>query len=219
VVLYPGLIDECGGVVKERAEAEGLFVVSTLKEPYRVEGKKTMGYDVVHELGEVPEVIVYPTGGGTGIVGMWKAFDEMEAMGWIDSRRPRMVTVQATGCAPIVKAFEDNTEHATRWQNAKTTASGLRVPAAVGDFLVLNALRESNGTAIAVDDTALLESSRTLGAGSGVLAAPEGGACLAAAQQLAQQGWIQPDERVVLFNTGTALSYASAWSLHRFATS
>ncbi len=211
VVLHDGLIDACGRVVAERAAREGWFDCSTLKEPYRAEGKKTMGYDLVRDLGEVPDVVVYPTGGGTGIVGMAKAFDEMEALGWIGARRPRMVSVQAAGCAPIVRAFEGGADEAAPWADAHTAASGLRVPRAVGDRLILAALRASSGTALAVTDAEMVRGAAALGAGAGVLAAPEGGACWAAAERLAAAGWIRPGERVVLFNTGSALSYIDAY--------
>jgi threonine synthase len=182
--------------------------MSTLKEPYRVEGKKTMGFELWEQLGgRLPDVIVYPTGGGTGLIGMWKAFSEMEALGWISGARPRMISVQAEGCAPIVRAFHSGRDQADPWENPSTLASGLRVPAAVGDRLMLRAIRESGGTALAVPDEEMTECSRLLGATEGILAAPEGGAVVAAARRLIQQGIIRPDDTTVLFNTGTALSY------------
>lgn len=213
VTLVDGLINDCGAQVKHGVTEHGWFDVSTLKEPYRLEGKKTMGYELAEQLNwTLPDVIIYPTGGGTGLVGMWKAFDEMEQMGFIGSERPRMVTVQSEGCAPIVKAFEEGTEHAALWQGAKTVADGLRVPVAVGDFLILNALRESNGTAVAVSDGEMLDYARVMGRNTGIFPAPEGAACLAAQVKLLRDGWIQPDETVVLFNTGTGLKYAHLWA-------
>ena len=213
VTLVNGLINDCGVRVREGAQAHGWFDVSTLKEPYRVEGKKTMGYELAEQMGwTLPDVIIYPTGGGTGMVGMWKAFDEMEQMGLIGPARPRMVTVQAETCAPIVRAFEQGAEHAELWQGAHTVADGLRVPVAVGDFLVLRAIRESSGTALAVSDQEMLTLARTMGSKTGIFPAPEGAACLAAQIRLLATGWIQPDERVVLFNTGTGLKYAHLWT-------
>lgn len=212
VTLVNGLINDCGARVREGAAEFGWFDVSTLKEPYRIEGKKTMGYELAEQLGwKLPDVIIYPTGGGTGLIGMWKAFDEMEQMGLIDSKRPRMVSVQSTGCAPIVRAFETDTEHAELWQGAKTVADGLRVPVAVGDFLILRAIRESGGTALAVEDSEMLEYAGVMGSLTGIFPAPEGAACLAAQVRLLNDGWIKPDETVVLFNTGTGLKYAHLW--------
>jgi threonine synthase len=212
VTLVDGLITDCGKIVAERKEAEGWFDVSTLKEPYRVEGKKTMGYELAEQLGwELPDVILYPTGGGTGLIGMWKAFDEMEALGWIGSRRPRMVSVQASGCAPIVRAFEAGERFAAEFPDAHTVASGLRVPRAVGDFLILDAVRASGGTALAVSDDALVEGVREIASSEGVFAAPEGGACVAALADLVARGEISRDERVVLFNTGTGVKYLEAF--------
>lgn len=213
VLLVDGLIDECGRRVREGCERYGWFDLSTLKEPFRIEGKKTMGYelalDFANEAGAValPDVVVYPTGGGTGLIGMWKAFDEMQALGWIGPERPRLVVVQAANCAPIVHAFESGSDHAERVADASTVAAGLRVPAAIGDFLILRALRETRGTALSVTDDALLEGAEELVRFQGVLAAPEGGATWAAAKQLLEVGWIRPEERVVLFNTGSALTY------------
>ncbi len=206
--LLDGLISDCGRVVKQGAEEHGWFDVSTLKEPYRVEGKKTMGYELFEQLGgRLPDAIVYPTGGGTGLVGMWKAFGEMEALGWIGSERPRMYSVQAAGCAPMVRAFEAGEDHATPWEGAYTYASGLRVPGAVGDFLILRALRESGGSAVAVTDSTMEEWVMHLGADSGIFAAPEGGAVAAATVELLARGEIRDSDEVVLFNTGSGLKY------------
>jgi threonine synthase len=191
----------------------GWFDVSTLREPYRIEGKKTMGYELAEQMQwQLPDVIIYPTGGGTGMVGMWKAFAEMEAMGLIGAKRPRMVTVQSEGCAPMVRAFVQEDEFAEPWQGAKTVADGLRVPAAVGDFLILAALRESHGTAIAVSDQEMLHYSQVMGKHTGIFPAPEGAATLAAQIHLLEQGWIKPEETVVLFNTGSGLKYAHLWA-------
>jgi threonine synthase len=213
VTLVDGLITDCGVRVREGAQQYGWFDVSTLKEPYRIEGKKTMGYEIAEQLGwTLPDVIIYPTGGGTGLIGMWKAFAEMEEMGLIDSRRPRMVTVQSTGCAPMVRAFEEGTEFAEMWKGAKTVADGLRVPAAVGDFLILEALRESNGTALAIPDEEMIHYAKVMGKHTGIFPAPEGAATLAAQIHLLEQGWIKPSETVVLFNTGTGLKYSHLWA-------
>lgn len=212
VTLIDGLITDCGAEVARRKEREGWFDVSTLKEPYRVEGKKTLGYELAEQLDwQLPDVVIYPTGGGTGLVGMWKAFAEMEALGWIDDRRPRMVTVQSEGCAPIVRAFEEGRRHAEEFPNAETVASGLRVPKAIGDFLILDALRESGGAAIAVSDEELLAAVREIGAAEGVFVAPEGAACLPALRELIERGEVKPDERVVLFNTGAGVKYLEAF--------
>jgi len=213
VTLMDGLITDCGAEVGRRKEAEGWFDVSTLKEPYRVEGKKTLGYELAEQLNwELPEVIIYPTGGGTGLIGMWKAFDEMERMGWIGSKRPRMVTVQAAGCAPIVRAFEEGKRFADEFPNAATTASGLRVPKAIGDFLILDALRESGGTAIAVTDEELIAATREIGASEGVFCAPEGAACLPALRKLIDSGDVSSRDRVVLFNTGSGVKYMESFA-------
>ena len=183
--------------------------VSTLKEPYRLEGKKTMGYEIVEQMGwRVPDIVLYPTGGGTGLIGIWKAVEEMAALGWIDDARPRMVAVQAAGCAPIVKAFHEGAEVSQPWPDARTLAAGLRVPKALGDRLILRTLRESNGTAVAVSDDAILDAQRELAEREGLLVCPEGAATLAALHQLLQEGWIAPHERVVLLNTGSGLKYA-----------
>jgi threonine synthase len=211
VTLMDGLITDCGAEVGRRKEAEGWFDVSTLKEPYRVEGKKTLGYEVAEQLNwELPDVIIYPTGGGTGLIGMWKAFDEMERMGWIGSKRPRMVTVQAAGCAPIVRAIEEGKRFADEFPNAATTASGLRVPKAIGDFLILDALRESGGTAVSVTDEELIAATREIGAAEGVFCAPEGAACLPALRKLIDSGDVKTSDRVVLFNTGSGVKYIEA---------
>ncbi len=213
VTLMDGLITDCGAEVARRKEAEGWFDVSTLKEPYRIEGKKTMGYELAEQFDwELPDVIIYPTGGGTGLIGMWKAFDEMEAMGWIGSKRPRMVTVQASGCAPIVRAFEEGKRFADEFPNAQTTASGLRVPRAIGDFLILDALRASGGTAISVTDKELIDATKVIGAAEGIFCAPEGAACLPALKKLMAGGSVKPDERVVLFNTGSGVKYIESFS-------
>ncbi|NJN16152.1 MAG: threonine synthase [Oscillochloris sp.] len=209
VTLVNGLINDCGVKVREGAAIHGWFDVSTLKEPYRVEGKKTMGYELAEQLNwRLPDLILYPTGGGTGLIGMWKAFDELEQMGLIGSERPRMISVQAAGCAPIVRAFEAGDEHAQLWEGAYTLADGLRVPVAVGDFLILRAVRASGGTALAIDDATMLAATRKLGALSGIFAAPEGGACLAALEHLIDQGAVGRDETVVIFNTGSGAKYA-----------
>ena len=203
VTLIDGLITDAGKIVAERKEDEGWFDVSTLKEPYRVEGKKTMGLEIAEQFNwELPDVIVYPTGGGTGIVGMWKVFQELEAIGWIDAKRPRMISVQSSGCAPIVKAWQDGATEAEPWDNAQTTAAGLRVPQAVGDFLILDAIYQSNGAAIAVTDDEIQEAMATLATHEGILACPEGAATVAGLSKLVAAGEIQPDNRVVLFNTG-----------------
>jgi threonine synthase len=213
VTLMDGLITDCGAEVARRKEAEGWFDVSTLKEPYRVEGKKTLGYELAEQLDwKLPDVIVYPTGGGTGLIGMWKAFDEMEQMGWIDSKRPRMVSVQASGCAPIVRAFEEGKRFADEFPNANTVASGLRVPRAIGDFLILDAIRDSGGTAIAVTDKELIKATREIGAAEGVFCAPEGAACLPALRKMLEQGEVRTNESVVLFNTGAGVKYLEAFS-------
>jgi threonine synthase len=208
VFLVDGLIDDCGKLVAEGEKAVGWFNCSTLREPYRIEGKKTMGIELAEQLGwEVPDVIFYPTGGGTGIIGMWKAFDELEAIGWIGSKRPRMVVVQAAGCAPMVKAWQDGVEHAPRWEDAHTFAAGIRVPQAVGDFLILRAVRDSGGFAIAVDDEAISEAWREVAAEEGLLLCPEGAATYAAYRQAVADGRVAPGERAVLFNCATGLKY------------
>lgn len=211
VRLIQGLITDAAARVAEGVKAHGWFDLSTLKEPYRVEGKKTMGYELFEQFdGRLPDVIVYPTGGGTGLVGMWKAFAEMEQLGWIGSQRPRMVAVQATGCAPIVRAWEKNEDFAEPWTDAHTYASGLRVPRAIGDFLILQGIRESSGAAIAVSDAQMEEAVRLVGRTTGIFAAPEGGATAAAIPLLIERGWLAADEEVVLFNTGSGLKYVTA---------
>jgi threonine synthase len=203
-----GLIDDCGKIVGAGKETVGWFDTSTLKEPYRIEGKKTMGLELAEQLGwELPDVIFYPTGGGTGLIGMWKAFAELEAIGFIGTKRPRMVAVQATGCAPMVKAYEDGVEHAPRWENAATIASGIRVPQAVGDFLILRAVRESGGFAIAVDDDAIQAGLDEVAGKEGFLLCPEGAATYAAWQTSLKDGRIAPNDRCVLFNCATGLKY------------
>src|SRR5437763_788370 len=212
VTLMDGLITDCGAEVARCKEAEGWFDVSTLKEPYRVEGKKTLGYELAEQLDwELPDVIIYPTGGGTGLIGMWKAFDEMEQMGWIGETRPRMVTVQAAGCAPIVRAFEEGKRFADEFPNAATTASGLRVPRAIGDFLILDALRASGGTALSVTDEELIAATREIGASEGLFCAPEGAACLPALRKLMTAGDVKESDRVVLFNTGAGVKYLESY--------
>jgi len=203
-----GLIDDCGKLVGRGREVTGWFEMSTLKEPYRIEGKKTMGVELAEQLGwEVPDVIFYPTGGGTGLIGMWKAFAELDAIGFIGSKRPRMVAVQASGCAPMVRAFEEGETHARRWENAHTIASGIRVPAAIGDFLILAAVRESGGYAIAVDDAAIEASLREVATQEGFLLCPEGAATHAAYRQSLRDGRINASDRVVLFNCASGLKY------------
>lgn len=212
ITLIDGLITDCGKAAAEGIKKFNRFDVSTLKEPYRLEGKKTMGYELAEQLNwTLPDVIIYPTGGGTGLIGMWKAFQEMEELGWISAKRPRMVTVQSDGCAPMVRAFEQQDEFAQMWQGARTIADGLRVPAAVGDFLILQALRESQGTAIAVTDQDMLEAASMMGRTQGIFACPEGGATLAAFTKLRQTEWIHDGDTVVLFNTGSGHKYSHLW--------
>ena len=208
VYLVDGLIDDCGKLVAEGEKSVGWFNCSTLREPYRIEGKKTMGIELAEQLGwELPDVIFYPTGGGTGIIGMWKAFAELEALGWIGKKRPRMVVVQASGCAPMVKAWEAGEEHAPRWQDAHTFAAGIRVPQAVGDFLILRAVRDSGGFATAVDDEAIMRAWREVAAEEGLLLCPEGAATYAAYKQAIAEGRVGSGERAVLFNCATGLKY------------
>lgn len=206
--LVNGLISDAAKEAAAEAKTHGWFDVSTFKEPFRVEGKKTMGFEVAEAFGwELPDVIIYPTGGGTGLVGMWKAFQELEDMGWIGPKRPRMVSVQSTGCAPVVRAFSENRERTEPWQNAETIAYGLRVPNAFADRLILRALRESGGTAVSVSDETILDAQSRLGRLEGIFAAPEGAATVAAAEELYRRKLIEPVEKVVLFNTGTGLKY------------
>jgi threonine synthase len=209
VTLVDGLITDAGRIAAETGGPLGWYDVSTLKEPYRIEGKKTMAYELAEQMNwEWPDWIIYPTGGGTGMVGMWKAFDEIERIGWVrGTKRPRMVSVQAENCAPIVRAFQQGTEKAAAWENASTLADGLRVPRAIGDFLILRAIRESGGTALAVTDRSMVDGMLAIGKHAGVSAAPEGGAALVAIQRLVEDGSIKPHESVVLFNTGGALKY------------
>ncbi len=209
VYRVEGLIDDCGRLVARHGPGQGWFDVSTLKEPYRIEGKKTMGLELALQMDwRLPDVIFYPTGGGTGLIGMWKAFRELRALGWLaDERMPRMVAVQAAGCAPIVRAFESGAEQAERWDNASTVAAGIRVPAVVGDFLILRAVRESGGFAIAVSDEAILAARDEAASREGVLLCPEGAATLAAWRQAVSTGLVGPDDRAVLFNCATGLKY------------
>ncbi|MCP4868029.1 MAG: threonine synthase [Proteobacteria bacterium] len=209
VVTVDGSIANAGAALKPVAESNGWFPLSTLKEPYRIEGKKVMGYELFYDLGRLPDVILYPTGGGTGLIGMWKAFDEMERLGWIGPERPRMVVVQTTGCAPIVKAFKRKEwDGATPIKNPKKTAAfGLRVPGALGDFLMLRCLRDSRGTAIAIDEIDLLDGAKAMAQKLGIQCSAEGGACVAAARQLRSKGWIDRNDITVIFNTGHALNY------------
>lgn len=208
VYCVNGLINDCGKIVGEGKEKAGWFDVSTLKEPYRIEGKKTMGLELAEQLRwELPDAIFYPTGGGTGLIGMWKAFDELEAIGWIGSKRPKMIAVQAAGCAPIVKAWEEGEEHAPLWEDAWTAAAGIRVPIAVGDFLILRAVRESQGFAVAVEEKAIFDAWREVGQSEGLLLCPEGAATYAAYRQSLDDGRIDRSDRVVLFNCATGLKY------------
>ncbi len=212
ITLVDGLITDAGRLALQEAKKFDRFDLSTLKEPYRLEGKKTMGFELAEQMEwQLPDVIIYPTGGGTGLVGMWKAFDEMEALGWIGSQRPRMVTVQAEGCAPIVKAFREGREFADPWPNASTIADGLRVPAAVGDFLILRTLHHSNGTAITVTDAEMMTAAALFGKTQGLFVSPESAATLAALQKLLSSGWINEKETVVLFHTGSGYKYSHLW--------
>jgi threonine synthase len=212
VIKLNGLISDCGKYVAERKDREGWYDVSTLKEPYRVEGKKTMGYELWEQFaGKLPDVILYPTGGGVGLIGMCKAFDEMQEMGWIGKERPRMVVVQAEGCAPVVKAWESHREAAEFFPNAATIASGLRVPGPLGDRMMLRMLHQTKGTALTVTDAEMLQAGRELASLEGVFAAPEGAATVIGARKLVSAGWINPEETVVLFNTGTGYKYSEAW--------
>ena len=212
VALIDGLITDCGAEIAKRKGVEGWFDMSTLKEPYRVEGKKTLGYELAEQLGwALPDAILYPTGGGTGLIGMWKAFDEMETLGWIGKERPRMFSVQATGCAPIVRAFENGDSKAAEFPNAHTCASGLRVPKAIGDFLILEILRQSNGGAVAVDDEEMMRVTHEVGSSEGLFVAPEGAACFAALKLLLSSGKIASNERVVIFNTGSGIKYLDCY--------
>ena len=213
VTLVNGLISDCARMLSERKQREQWFEVSTLKEPYRIEGKKTMGYEVAEQFGwELPDVILYPCGGGVGLIGMWKAFDELTELGWIGSKRPKMVAVQAAGCAPIVQAFQSGKATSEAWQGATTVASGLRVPKALGDFLVLKAVRESDGAAIAISDEEMLDAGVELAKLEGVFPAPEGGACVAAIPHLLKSGVVRSTDRVLIYNTGSGLKYLEAYA-------
>lgn len=213
VTLVNGLISDCAKLVAEQGPREGWFDLSTLKEPYRIEGKKTMGYELAEQLGwKLPDAILYPTGGGVGMIGMWKAFAEMEALGWIGSKRPKMIAVQAEGCQPVVRAFVQGTPRSQFWEGAATVASGLRVPKPLGDFLVLEAVRNSGGTAIAISDAELIDAGIQLAEEEGIFASPEGAACVAAVDHLVQAGFLSRDEEVVIYNTGSGLKYLEAYS-------
>jgi threonine synthase len=212
VTLIDGLITDCGREIAQRKPAEGWFDMSTLKEPYRLEGKKTLGYELAEQCEwKLPDAILYPTGGGTGLIGMWKAFDEMEALGWIGNKRPRMFAVQAAGCAPIVRAFESGEKTAAEYPDAHTIASGLRVPKAIGDFLMLNILRQSNGGAVAIDDEEMIRITHEVGATEGLFVSPEAAACFAALKLLHRNGKIGSGERVVIFNTGSGIKYLESY--------
>ena len=214
VYLVDGLINDAGKIVRENSAARGWFDVSTLKEPYRAEGKKTMGYEIAEQLGwSLPDAIIYPTGGGTGIVGMWKAFAEMEELGLIDSRRPKMICVQSTGCAPIVEAFERGERHAPLFEDAQTLAPGIRVPIAIGDYLILDAIRESGGTALTVTDEEILAATREVAASDGLYGSPEAAATFVAARKLAERGFLRGDEQVIVFNTGAGLKHTELIAL------
>lgn len=220
VTLVDGLISDCAKLVAAGSGANGWFDMSTLKEPYRIEGKKTMGYELAEQLHwQLPDAIFYPTGGGVGLIGMWKAFDEMQALGWIPDKRPKMIAVQAEGCRPVVDAFERGLSRCEFWENAHTVASGLRVPRPLGDLLILDALRASNGTAIAVSDSELLDAGLRLAAEEGMFVAPEGAACVTALEKLLAQGFLKPKDRIVIYNTGSGLKYLEAYSTRfpRFA--
>jgi len=215
VTLVDGLISDCAKRVAEGKATEGWFDLSTLKEPYRIEGKKTMGLEAAEQFGwKLPDAIFYPTGGGVGIIGMWKAFEELEQLGWIGRKRPKMIAVQAEGCPPIVRAFEQNAEFSEFYQNASTLASGLRVPKALGDFLVLRAVRESGGTAITVSDDETMQATARLAESEGLFIAPEGGACIAALKKLRKSGFLNKSERILIYNTGSGYKYIDVWSQH-----
>ena len=215
VRLVDGLISDCGRLVAAGKATENWFEVSTLKEPYRIEGKKTMGIEAAEQFGwELPDAIFYPTGGGVGMIGMWKAFDELEQLGWIGPKRPKMISVQAEGCAPIVRAFAAGAESSEFWQHAATVASGLRVPKALGDFLVLHAVRASGGTAVAVSERDLLQGGEDLATHEGLFVAPEGGACIAALATLRRSGFLAADDRILIYNTGSGYKYLEAWTSH-----
>ena len=213
VTLVDGLISDCAKIVAAGKDTEGWFDVSTLKEPYRIEGKKTMGYELAEQMRwELPDVIFYPTGGGVGLIGMWKAFEEMEQLGWITSKRPKMIAVQVEGCQPVVRAYEAGETRSTFWENAHTVASGLRVPKPLGDFLILDAVRKSGGCAIAVSDDELIDAGIELATAEGMFVAPEGSACVAALRKLLASGFLKANERIVIYNTGSGLKYLEAYS-------
>jgi len=213
VILVDGLISDCARRVAEGRESEGWFDMSTLKEPYRIEGKKTMGLEAAEQFDwNLPDAIFYPTGGGVGMIGMWKAFEELEALGWIGPKRPKMIAVQAEGCQPIVRAFEQGAESGTFWDGASTIASGLRVPKALGDFLVLQAVRESHGTVVAVSDREMMEAGKELASHEGLFVAPEGAACIAALKNLRRSGFLHQNDRILVYNTGSGYKYLEAWS-------
>src|SRR5579862_6628863 len=222
LTLVDGLISDCGRMVAERKDKEGWFDVSTLKEPFRVEGKKTMGYEAAEQMGwKLPDAILYPTGGGVGLIGMWKAFDEMEELAWIEGgKRPKMICVQAEGCAPIPKALEEGAAASQAWPDAHTLAAGLRVPKAYGDFIILDIIRKSGGTAVAVSDDAIMQAVKQMASEEGIFPAPEGAAALAAYQRLLQSGFLRPSDKVVLFNTGSGYKYldvmAKFWGVDGF---
>jgi threonine synthase len=214
VTLVDGLISDCGRIVAERKQAEGWFEVSTLKEPYRIEGKKTMGYEVAEQFGwELPDAILYPAGGGVGLIGMWKAFEEMEDLGWIGAKRPKMIAVQAEGCQPVVRAFEAGADRSEFYAGASTVASGLRVPKPLGDALMLRAIRDSDGCAVAVSDAEMLDAGVELASDEGIFAAPEGGACVAAVRKLLGSGFLKSSERILIYNTGAGVKYLEAYSV------
>jgi threonine synthase len=216
VQLIDGLITDCGAEIARRKDKEGWFDMSTLKEPYRVEGKKTLGYELAEQLNwQLPDAFIYPTGGGTGVIGMWKAFDEMEALGWLDDKRPRMFAVQASGCAPIVHAFDAGQNFASEFAGAHTIASGLRVPKAIGDFLILKILRQSNGGAISIDDDEMIRAAHDVGSKEGLFFCPEAAACFAALKRLCALGKIAADESVVIFNTGSGIKYLECYEEYR----
>lgn len=222
LTLVDGLISDCGRIVAERSPREGWFEVSTLKEPYRIEGKKTMGFEIAEQFGwELPDAILYPAGGGVGLIGMWKAFDELEALGWIGSKRPKLIAVQAEGCQPVVRAFQNGDDVSEMWKDAYTVAAGLRVPKPLGDRLMLKAIRQTGGVAIAITDQEMLDAGIELATEEGIFAAPEGGACVAAVRKLLSDGVLKASERIVIYNTGAGTKYLEAYSTRfprRFAT-
>jgi threonine synthase len=212
-VLVDGLISDCGKRVAEGVAGGGWFDVSTLKEPYRIEGKKTMGLEAAEQFDwQLPDAIFYPTGGGVGMIGMWKAFSELEQLGWIGKKRPKMISVQVEGCQPVVRAFEQNSEFSEFWKGARTVASGLRVPKPLGDYLVLQAVRESGGTAIAVSDSEMMDACEKLGQSEGLLVAPESGACIAALRKLRRSGYFKSSDRILIYSTGSGYKYLEAWA-------